>query len=69
MPLSVSSATKQLSDGNSAGTQLGKSPTDLIGFYGAAPIAQPAGGIEVASPLNGPGALVATRRLRRRRAR
>lgn len=31
---------KELSDANSQGTQLGYSPTDLIGFYGAAPIAQ-----------------------------
>jgi hypothetical protein len=29
---------KQLSDGGSAGTTLGQSSTDLIGFYGATPV-------------------------------
>lgn len=36
MPLSVSGAPKQLSDGNSLGTVLGQGPTDNIGFYGLA---------------------------------
>lgn len=40
MPLSSSVAVKQLSDGNSQGTVLGQSATDLIGFYGATPIAR-----------------------------
>lgn len=30
----TSAAAKQLSDGNSQGTVLGQSATDLIGFYG-----------------------------------
>jgi hypothetical protein len=34
MALSSSTAFRQLSDGNTVGTVLGKSPTDLIGFYG-----------------------------------
>jgi len=34
MALSSSNAVRQLSDGNSQGTVLGKSATDLIGFYG-----------------------------------
>lgn len=34
---------KQLSDGNAAGTKLGQSATDLVGFFGATPIAQPVG--------------------------
>jgi hypothetical protein len=34
MPLSSSNAQRQLSDGNSQGTVLGQSATDLIGFYG-----------------------------------
>ena len=34
MALSSSNAVKQLSDGNSQGTILGQSSTDLIGFYG-----------------------------------
>lgn len=37
----TSAAAKQLSDGNSQGTVLGQSATDLIGFYGVAtPVAQ-----------------------------
>lgn len=34
-------AAKQLSDKDPEGTKLGQSSTDLIGFYGRAPIAQP----------------------------
>jgi hypothetical protein len=33
----TSAVTRQLSDGNSQGTVLGRSSTDLIGFYGADP--------------------------------
>lgn len=33
---------KQLSDGNADGTVLGQDTSDLISFYGVAPIAQPA---------------------------
>lgn len=33
---------KQLSDGNPDGTILGQSASDLIGFYGTTPAAQPA---------------------------
>lgn len=32
---------KQLSDGNPDGTKLGQSSTDLVGFYGATPVARP----------------------------
>jgi hypothetical protein len=35
-------AVRQLSDGNPSGTTLGQSATDLVSFYGAAPVAQPA---------------------------
>lgn len=34
-------AVKELSDGGTAGTRLGQSATDLVGFYGAAPVNQP----------------------------
>ena len=34
---------KQLSDGNTAGTVLGQSATDLIGFHGASPTDQASG--------------------------
>jgi hypothetical protein len=41
MALSSSNAVRQLSDGNSQGTVLGKSSTDTIGFYGVTtPVAQ-----------------------------
>lgn len=36
MALSSSNAQRQLSDGNSLGTVLGKSSTDIISFYGNA---------------------------------
>jgi glycogen synthase len=45
MPLSSSNAVRQLSDGNSQGTRLGRSASDLISFYGATPIARLAGGL------------------------
>jgi len=35
-------AAKQLADGNPAGTTLGQSATDLVSFYGATPVDQPA---------------------------
>lgn len=41
MPLSSSNAVRQLSDGNSQGTVLGQSSTDLIAFYGGTPAARP----------------------------
>lgn len=37
---STSAAVRQLSDGNSQGTVLGQSATDLVGFYGVTPVAQ-----------------------------
>lgn len=44
MPSTTSAAAKQLSDGNSQGTVLGQSATDLIGFYGLTTgVAQPTG--------------------------
>jgi hypothetical protein len=36
----MSAPVKQLSDGNPGGTGLGQSATDLISFYGVAPVAQ-----------------------------
>jgi hypothetical protein len=38
---SPTNAPRQLSDGNSLGTLLGISSTDLVGFYGATPVPQP----------------------------
>lgn len=33
---------KELSDGNTSGTRLGQDASDLVGFYGATPVDQPA---------------------------
>jgi hypothetical protein len=35
-------AVKELSDGGPDGTRLGQNATDLVGFYGATPVDQPA---------------------------
>lgn len=35
-------AVKELSDGGADGTRLGQSASDLVGFYGATPVDQPA---------------------------
>jgi hypothetical protein len=35
-------AVKELSDGGTDGTRLGQSATELVGFYGATPVDQPA---------------------------
>lgn len=40
MALSSSNAVRQLSDGNSQGTSLGQSTTDLISFYAVTPVAR-----------------------------
>lgn len=60
MPLSVSSAVRQLSDGNTAGTVLGRGATDLISFYNATPIVQPAGNAEAAITRGQPCGMIAT---------
>jgi len=44
----TSAAARQLSDGNSQGTVLGTAATDLIGFYGATPVAQRSGSTQAA---------------------
>ena len=61
MPLSVSSAPRQLSDGNSAGTNLGRSTTDLIAFYSnsAVGVVQPSGNAQAALTRGQPGGIVA----------
>lgn len=42
MPVTTTTAFRQLSDGNPIGTTLGQSPADLISFYSVTPVAQPA---------------------------
>ncbi|WP_298700944.1 hypothetical protein [uncultured Brevundimonas sp.] len=46
-------AVKQVSNGNSDGTQVGQSRNDKVGFYGVAPVAQPvvATGADVAAVI------------------
>lgn len=48
MPVTTSSAVRQLSDNNTQGTVLGQSTTDSISFYGATPIVQPSGAAQAA---------------------
>lgn len=38
--VNTTSQLKQLSDGNPDGTCLGQSPSDLVGHFGATPVAQ-----------------------------
>lgn len=53
-------AADQLSKGCDDGTTLGQSATDLIGFYGATPIAQPAGAAQAAITDGSTGTAAAT---------
>lgn len=48
-------AIKQLADGRSEGTVMGKSVTDKVGFFGAAPVAQRSGAAQQAAPAGGTG--------------
>lgn len=50
-------AVKQLSDGGSAGVSLGQSSTDLVGFYGATPIARPSVAAAITDASGGTGAV------------
>lgn len=45
----MAAPVKQLSDGNPGGSGLGQSATDLISFYGVAPVAQRANTVQAAS--------------------
>jgi len=59
--VTTTSNVRQLSDRNGEnggpGTQLGASAADLIGFYGAAPVAQPSGGFQALAQAL-PGGLI-----------
>ena len=64
----VTQNVRQLSDGNPIGTVLGKSPTDLIGFYGQQPVPQSgtnglpavaAGNLTIYTSTQSPGAITA----------
>lgn len=61
MPITTTSAPRQLSDGNTVGTILGVSTTDNIGFYGdASPGPQPSGAAQAALIRGIAGAVLAT---------
>lgn len=60
MPVTTTTAVRQLSDGNPIGTVLGQSTTDLIGFYNVSPIAQPAGAQQAAIARGNAAGVVAT---------
>lgn len=53
-------AARQLSDGNTEGNVLGQSATDLIGFYGATPVARPAAAAQAALTDSSGGTASAT---------
>jgi UDP-N-acetyl-D-mannosaminuronic acid transferase (WecB/TagA/CpsF family) len=53
-------ATRQLSDGDTDGTTLGQSATDLIGFYGGTPVAQRSGADQTAVSTTVGGAVATT---------
>ncbi len=48
----TSAAARQLSDGNSQGTILGQSATDLISFYGGTPIIRASGSSSAFAGIN-----------------
>lgn len=54
------SLIRQLSDGSPDGTTLGQSSTDLISFYGAAPIVQPSGNAQAAIIRGSQSGVIAT---------
>ncbi len=61
MPVTTTSAPRQLSDGNASGTLLGQSIKDLIGFYGnPAPVAQPSGANQAAQSAAAGSAQIVT---------
>lgn len=61
MPLTQTTGTKQLSDGNTQGTILGQSASDVIGFYGlTAGVSQPSGAAQAALPRGTALGMVAT---------
>ena len=62
MPLSSSNAVRQLSDGNSVGTIMGRASTDKIGFYGltAGVVQQGLTGSSFASLSQSSGALASS---------
>ena len=60
MPNTISSAVRQLSDGNAVGTVLGTGPTDLIAFYNNTPLTQPSGNAQVAVSRGQQAGVIAT---------
>ena len=59
-PVNTSTNITDLSNGNTAGTRLGQTTTDLVSFYGAAPVAQVAGNAQAALTRGQGGGLVVT---------
>ncbi len=54
-PVNTSTNITDLSNGNSAGTRLGQTTTDLVSFYGSTPIVQPAGNAGAGTIQRGAG--------------
>lgn len=61
MPLATGqNLIRYLSDGNSDGTSLGQSPSDLLSIYGGTPVPQPSGNAQVAVPRGQQAGVIAT---------
>src|SRR6185369_2078314 len=60
VPVNTSTNITDLSNGNSAGTRLGQTTTDLISFYGSTPVVQPSGNAGAAVTRGAGGAMVCT---------
>ena len=60
VPVNTSTNITDLSNGNSAGTRLGQTTTDLVSFYGNTPIVQPAGNAGAVVQRGAGGAMVCT---------
>lgn len=58
--VTLNTASRQVSDGNSQGTILGVSATDKISFYGATPVTQPSGSSQAAVTRGQAAGMVAT---------
>lgn len=59
-PVNTSTNITDLSNGNSAGTRLGQTTTDLVSFYGSTPIVQPLGNAGATVQRGAGGAMVCT---------
>lgn len=60
VPVNTSTNITDLSNGNSAGTRLGQTTTDLVSFYGSTPVVQASGNAQAATTRGQSGGMVVT---------